>query len=119
LRQIIYSFIFFIIGIIVLIIGLTNYYCLTEEKIGNRDKYNNWSREKEEYTYYVCDNKNSYFVNNHISIIIAIFIIPFLFFIKIFYSKKYMDITNNNALVINFQIYFIKFIFSLIIYFIL
>jgi hypothetical protein len=27
-----------------------------------------------------------------------------------------MDITNNNALVINFQIYFIKFIFSLIIY---
>ena len=116
LKQIIYSYIFFILGIISMIIGLTNYYCLTEEKIGNRDKYNNWSREKEEYTYYVCDNKINYFVNNHISIIIAIFIIPFLFFIKIFYSKKYMDITNNNALVINFQIYFIKFIFSLILY---
>ena len=88
LRQIIYSFIFFILGIIVLIIGLTNYYCLTEERIGYKEKKTGWRRETEKYTYYICVNEINYFINNHISIIIALFIFLFYFLLRYFIAKN-------------------------------
>jgi hypothetical protein len=89
IKQIIISYILFFIGIILMIIGLTKYYCLTE-KVGN--------------------GSVNYFNDLHLSIIISILLLPLFYFLKMFYGKKYMEITNNNALLINFKIYFVEFI---------
>ena len=98
------TFVFFIIGLILMIIGLSLFHC----HVGKIESY-----------YSCIDGINNFFAYKYLSIIIAIFISPLLFFIKIFYIKKYMDINNTNALSINIKIYFIKFILSLIIYLII
>ena len=81
MKQIISSFFFFIIGIIVMVIGLSNYYCKSKINI----KKDFWGERRE----YVCqDDISNYFYNYHISIIISIFIVPFLFFMKTLFAKK-------------------------------
>jgi hypothetical protein len=70
-----------------MIFGLINYFCITEKR-GN---------------YYCKDEENenkgyiNYFIHSYISIIIAILLMPFLYFLRIFFSKKYMEATNNNV----------------------
>jgi len=107
-HQIICPFILFGIGVISMIIGLVKFYCAEKNYIDS-DNYGKYIIISNLY----CFN---YFRNYHISIFIAIFIIPFIFFVRMILSKKYMDITGCNAYVINLQIYFVKFILSLIIY---
>ena len=95
IRQIISSFIFFSIGIILMIIGLSKYYSI------NYDYQN---------------SSHNYFRYVIISIIIAVFIIPFFYFLRILLAAFYMESTDANALVLNFHIYFIECIISLIIF---
>ena len=105
-KQIIISYMFFLIGIIFMIFGLINYFCITK------------IRANSDYTEYYCkdeekENKGyiNYFIHSYISIIIAILLMPFLYFLRMFFSKKYMEATNNNVLIFNFKIYFFDFLF--------
>ena len=110
LKQIITSYSFFIVGIILMIIGLSIYYCesivITHEFFGFNLSFNK---------YYCKGGTSNYFYNNHYSIIISIFIIPFLFFAKMFLAKKYMEKTEFNAFIVMFKNYFTEFIISVII----
>ena len=99
IKPILSSFVFFIIGMVLMIFGLVKYYCYST-KINDETK---------------CESGiNNYFRNYHYSIIIAVLVIPFLFFLRMLLSASYMEYTNTYALFYTFQIYY-----ELIIYFIL
>ena len=104
LKQIIISYMFFLIGIIFTIFGLINYFCITEMR-GNSHYTENYCKDEEK------ENKGyiNYFIHSYISIIIAILLMPFLYFLRMFFSKKYMEATNNNVLIFNCKIYFFEF----------
>ena len=101
IKPILSSFVFFIIGMVLMIFGLVKYYCYST-KINDETK---------------CESGiNNYFRNYHYSIIIAVLVIPFLFFLRMLLSASYMEYTNTYALFYTFQIYFFEFILSLLIY---
>ena len=81
LKQILISYFFFISGIVLMAFGLSKYYCKTkivleEDVVSKITKY------------YCIEGKNNYFYNYHYSILISIFVLPFLFFIKMFMVKN-------------------------------
>ena len=107
IKKIISSYSLFILGIILMIIGLSNFY--SETKVIKNTKFN--------IDKYICiQNTNNYFSNYYYSIFIAIIILPFLYFIRILYAKKYMEITDINPFIFLFKINFTEFIISLSIY---
>ena len=110
LKQIITSYSFFIVGIILMIIGLSNYYCESILKINDFFGFDLVSNK-----YYCKEGTSNYFYNNHLSIILSVFVVPFLFFAKMFLAKKYMERTGFNAFIVMFKNYFTEFIISVII----
>ena len=92
-----------------MIFGLTKYFCITKMR-GNSHYTELFCQDEEN------ENKGyiNYFIYSYISIITAVLLMPFLYFLRMFLSKKYMEITNNNALLINFKIYFFEFFIFLI-----
>ena len=109
LKQIAISYTFFIIGIISMVIGLSKYYCETIIKMSDSFGFDLTFNK-----YYCKEETNNYFYNNYLSIIISIFIIPFLFFSKMFLAKRYMEITDINHFILMFKNYCIEFIISTI-----
>ena len=109
LKQIAISYSFFIIGIISMVIGLSKYYCETILEIHHFFGFNLGFNK-----YYCKEETSNYFYNNNLSIIISIFIIPFLFFSKMFLAKRYMEITNIHPFILMFKNYCIEFIISTI-----
>ena len=112
LKQIIISYVFFILGLILMIIGLSKYYCETcyiTIQVYSPFRYDEQVR--------LCkEGVNNYFNNYHLSIIFSIFVIPLLFFIKMFLSKRYMEITKINSLVLVMKTDFIEFVISTLIF---
>lgn len=102
-KQIIFSFIFFLLGMISMLIGLSKFYCR-----GNATSYSK--------SYKCKENTDNYFSNYYFSIFISIIIMPFLHFIRAFYSKKYIEINDANVIILSFKIQFIDCIFGLLIY---
>ena len=92
-----------------MIYGLINYFCITGIR-GNSNFTEYYCKDEEK------ENKGyiNYFIHSYISIIIAILLMPFLFFLRMFFSNKYMETTNNNALIFNCKIYFFEFFIFLI-----
>ena len=109
LKQILISYVFFTSGIFLMIFGLSKYFC--------KSKY----VKKEAYgykiiKYYCIEGTNNYFYNYHYSILISIIVLPFLFFIKMFMAKKYMEVTEINAFILTVKKYFMQLIISSIIF---
>ena len=79
LKQIIISYMFFLIGIFFMIYGLINYFCITEIR-GNSNFTEYYCKDEEK------ENKGyiNYFIHSYISIIIAILLMPILEIKEIF-----------------------------------
>ena len=66
-NQIVLSFIFFLLGMVPMLVGLSKFYC----RLNNRS-----------YNSFTCkENTDNYFSNYYFSIFIAVFVMPFLHFI--------------------------------------